>query len=311
MLSLDHALRAQRADERGGTGQYGPGSEVAKRAHPRRWPAPRRAAGQHGDRLARVDDAPRRPAPACSGADRAEAGSVDELPTGVTSAWTDRDPARIVQKGIGDKDSRPAMLSWCEGLQEIHAGHAANTCYPTRAGQEQVFSGEGGIRTLERACAPYSLSRRVPSATRPPLRAGAADCRKSTGDRRPRRRLAAVPAAPLARSATSALRGGRGAVRLRRPRRDVVERRRRCWGGRRASRSASPRSRFAAAACCERILDRDQRFRGLLTFTLPETLWLAEQGFEDLLRRLPDRGSRRRSAELAALTAVATGGRRS
>ena len=32
-------------------------------------------------------------------------------------------------------------------------------------------SGEGGIRTLERACAPYSLSRRVPSATRPPLRA--------------------------------------------------------------------------------------------------------------------------------------------
>ena len=31
--------------------------------------------------------------------------------------------------------------------------------------------GEGGIRTLERACAPYSLSRRVPSATRPPLRA--------------------------------------------------------------------------------------------------------------------------------------------
>src|SRR3954452_23937268 len=33
--------------------------------------------------------------------------------------------------------------------------------------------GEGGIRTLERACAPYSLSRRVPSATRPPLHARA------------------------------------------------------------------------------------------------------------------------------------------
>ena len=32
------------------------------------------------------------------------------------------------------------------------------------------YGGEGGIRTLERACAPYSLSRRVPSATRPPLR---------------------------------------------------------------------------------------------------------------------------------------------
>ena len=36
----------------------------------------------------------------------------------------------------------------------------------------QANGGEGGIRTLERACAPYSLSRRVPSATRPPLRAG-------------------------------------------------------------------------------------------------------------------------------------------
>ena len=37
------------------------------------------------------------------------------------------------------------------------------------------YSGEGGIRTLERACAPYSLSRRVPSATRPPLRGLATD----------------------------------------------------------------------------------------------------------------------------------------
>src|SRR3954470_25083129 len=37
------------------------------------------------------------------------------------------------------------------------------------------FSGEGGIRTLERGCPRYSLSRRVPSATRPPLPA-AFDC---------------------------------------------------------------------------------------------------------------------------------------
>ena len=35
------------------------------------------------------------------------------------------------------------------------------------------------------------------------------------------------------------------------------------------------------------ILGRDQRFRGLMTFTLPETLWLAEQGFEDLLLAYP------------------------
>src|SRR4051794_4248330 len=36
-------------------------------------------------------------------------------------------------------------------------------------------NGEGGIRTLERGCPRYSLSRRVPSATRPPLPA-AFDC---------------------------------------------------------------------------------------------------------------------------------------
>ena len=44
----------------------------------------------------------------------------------------------------------------------------AEACSGCRA---EARSGEGGIRTLERACAPYSLSRRVPSATRPPLRA--------------------------------------------------------------------------------------------------------------------------------------------
>jgi D-serine deaminase-like pyridoxal phosphate-dependent protein len=37
----------------------------------------------------------------------------------------------------------------------------------------------------------------------------------------------------------------------------------------------------------ERILARDERFRGLLTFTLPETLWLAEQGFDDMLLAYP------------------------
>ncbi|HET8640209.1 MAG TPA: amino acid deaminase/aldolase [Solirubrobacterales bacterium] len=37
----------------------------------------------------------------------------------------------------------------------------------------------------------------------------------------------------------------------------------------------------------ERILRRDERFSGLMTFTLPETLWLAEQGFENLLLAYP------------------------
>lgn len=37
----------------------------------------------------------------------------------------------------------------------------------------------------------------------------------------------------------------------------------------------------------EAILRRDERFAGLMTYTLPETLWLAEQGFENLLLAYP------------------------
>jgi len=40
-------------------------------------------------------------------------------------------------------------------------------------------------------------------------------------------------------------------------------------------------------ALLEAILGRDERFQGLMTFTLPETLWLAEQGFENLLLAYP------------------------
>ena len=40
-------------------------------------------------------------------------------------------------------------------------------------------------------------------------------------------------------------------------------------------------------ALLEAILARDARFHGLLTYTLPETLWLAEQGFENLLLAYP------------------------
>ncbi|HET8862720.1 MAG TPA: amino acid deaminase/aldolase [Solirubrobacterales bacterium] len=40
-------------------------------------------------------------------------------------------------------------------------------------------------------------------------------------------------------------------------------------------------------ALLERILRSDSGFEGLMTFTLPETLWLAEQGFENLLLAYP------------------------
>ncbi len=40
-------------------------------------------------------------------------------------------------------------------------------------------------------------------------------------------------------------------------------------------------------ALLERILHSDPGFEGLMTFTLPETLWLAEHGFENLLLAYP------------------------
>lgn len=60
-------------------------------------------------------------------------------------------------------------------------------------------------------------------------------------------------------------------------------------------------------ALLERILARDERFRGLMTFTLAETLWLAEQGFEDLLLAYPtaDTGG---LGELALRSAANRGG---
>ncbi len=42
-----------------------------------------------------------------------------------------------------------------------------------------------------------------------------------------------------------------------------------------------------ARALFEKILDRDERFRGIMTFTLPETNWLAAEGYEDLLLAYP------------------------
>jgi D-serine deaminase-like pyridoxal phosphate-dependent protein len=48
-----------------------------------------------------------------------------------------------------------------------------------------------------------------------------------------------------------------------------------------ASKSVRCRALLAA------ILGRDESFAGLMTFTLPETLWLAERGFEDLLLAYP------------------------
>ncbi|MEX2447510.1 MAG: amino acid deaminase/aldolase [Solirubrobacterales bacterium] len=56
-------------------------------------------------------------------------------------------------------------------------------------------------------------------------------------------------------------------------------------------------------ALLERILAGDERYAGLMTFTLPETLWLAEQGFEDLLLAYPT-ADREALGELALRSAA-------
>ena len=57
--------------------------------------------------------------------------------------------------------------------------------------------------------------------------------------------------------------------------------------GRRRSRSGSPASRCAAGRCWSGSCAATSASPGMMTFTLPETLWLAEQGFEDLLLAYP------------------------
>ena len=52
-----------------------------------------------------------------------------------------------------------------------------------------------------------------------------------------------------------------------------------------------------------RILEIDERFRGVMTFTLPETIWLAESGVEDLLLAYPT-ADREALAQLAVRTAA-------
>src|SRR5512145_609421 len=51
----------------------------------------------------------------------------------------------------------------------------------------------------------------------------------------------------------------------------------------------------------ERILARGPGYRGLLTYTLPESLWLAREGFEDLVIGYPT-ADHTAIAELAQLT---------
>ena len=88
------------------------------------------------------------------------------------------------------------------------------------------------------------------------------------------------------------LRRRRRAVRARRPRRDVGERRARCSAAPPARRSGWRASRCAAAALLEAILAREPGFRGLMTFTLPESALAARARLRRPAARLPDRRPR-------------------
>ena len=72
---------------------------------------------------------------------------------------------------------------------------------------------------------------------------------------------------------------------------------------RRAAPPSSVRVASKSVRCrslLEQILARDERFRGLMTFTLPETLWLYDHGYRDLLLAYPS-ADREALARLAAL----------
>ena len=93
----------------------------------------------------------------------------------------------------------------------------------------------------------------------------------------------------------------RAAVRLRRPRRARGQRRATCSAGR---RQADPGGVEVGAlgAVIERVLELGDGFHGLLTFTAAEALWLAAQGFEDLVFAYPTADRRARSARSRDLT---------
>ncbi len=57
-----------------------------------------------------------------------------------------------------------------------------------------------------------------------------------------------------------------------------------------------------STALLRRILDLDDGFRGILAFTLPEALWLASEGFEDIMVGYPS-ADRQAIRELVALAA--------
>ena len=170
-------------------------------------------------------------------------------------------------------------------------GHARTPGHGQQHGPERHPEEDGAAAARRRRRASWPA--RAPNCTeatahehekREPARHGTV----ATGHNR---RVAVPPAA--ARTARPLLRGARGlsGESTRRSRSWTSTRcgrtRRRCWPARAAGRSGWRASRCAAARSCSAMLERDPGFRGLMTFTLAESLWLLEHGFRDLLLAYP------------------------
>ena len=112
--------------------------------------------------------------------------------------------------------------------------------------------------------------------------------------------------------AAGALRDGvrrpRRAVRVHRPRRDVVQLGRDAGPQRRQADPRRVESRCAAGRCCARSSTATPATKALLTFTLPETLWLARAGLRATSSSPTRPPTARALRELAALTAEAPDG---
>ena len=200
----------------------------------------------------------------------------------------------------GQARARGGVARAAAGRQISHSTTAANssrrkTVPPGPISSNSVFASAAPNCTDATAPMTSTGAARGPgrSRTRPPRYLG--------GDNPPWPHGVTAPARRPPASAPTRSSSGSSPASTRRSRSWTSTRcgrtRARCSRRAAARRSGSRASRCAAARCSAPMLDRDPGFRGLMTFTLPESLWLHGHGFDDLLLAYPtaDRDGARRA----------------